>query len=258
MTLLTVAAGGVVGPAVATGHSSEAENHLLAVSSLGLHVLVASLWVGGLLALVLHGSRGGVLATAARRFSVLALVCFVATGVTGALSAWVVASPLTGVLGTGYGMLLFLKTLALAGLGVLGWAHRRTLPALAAGRPGAFRRFAAVEVAAMLATIALAVALAASPPPASATPAEGAAASTAGTPTPAADPMAGHDHGELSVGVLIDEERYHVPRPVEAGSRVTVFNGSDSEVTLTRGRRHVRRRRPTGQPADVRGARGAG
>ena len=45
--------------------------------------------------------------------------------------------------------------------------------------------------------------------------------------------MAGHDHGELSVGVLVDDERFHVAGPVAAGSRVTVFNSGDDTVTLT-------------------------
>jgi hypothetical protein len=45
--------------------------------------------------------------------------------------------------------------------------------------------------------------------------------------------MAGHDHGELSVGVLIDGTRFHVPRPVDAGSVVTVFNSSDDEASIT-------------------------
>ncbi len=45
--------------------------------------------------------------------------------------------------------------------------------------------------------------------------------------------MAGHDHGELSVGVLIDDQRFHVPAPVAPGALVTVFNSSSTEVTLT-------------------------
>jgi putative copper resistance protein D len=45
--------------------------------------------------------------------------------------------------------------------------------------------------------------------------------------------MTGHDHGELPVGVLIDDTRFHVPRPVETGSTVTVFNSSDTDATLT-------------------------
>jgi putative copper resistance protein D len=45
--------------------------------------------------------------------------------------------------------------------------------------------------------------------------------------------MHGHDHGELSVGVLVDATRFHVARPVRAGQPVTVFNGSGADVTLT-------------------------
>ena len=84
----------------------------------------------------------------------------------------------------------------------------------------------------MLGTVALAVALASSPPPAPAAPAAPSAPAAAAE-EPAADPMAGHDHGELSVGVLVDGERFHVAGPVDAGSRVTVFNQSGTGVTLT-------------------------
>jgi putative copper resistance protein D len=144
-------------------------------------------------------------------------------------------------LDTGYGALLLTKTAALVLLGLLGWQHRRrTLPRLRAGDDGSFRRFGTGEVLLMLATLAVAVALAASPPPADAAPAGPPAGTSATAPagTPpaagaAADPMAGHDHGELSVGVLVDDERFHVPRPVAAGSRVTVFNSGEETVTLT-------------------------
>jgi putative copper resistance protein D len=149
------------------------------------------------------------------------------------IAAWVVlgssAAGLPAALGTGYGALLLVKTAALTVLGGFGLAHRRrTLPLLRAGRQGAFRRFAAVEVVVMAATVAVAVALAASPPPAAAGP-----ASTTTAPAEKADPMAGHDHGELSVGVLIDAIRFHVPGPVDAGSTVTVFNSSDDDATIT-------------------------
>jgi putative copper resistance protein D len=150
---------------------------------------------------------------------------------------------LGAALGTGYGALLAAKTGALVLLGVMGWWHRRvTLPRLQAGEASAFRRLAAVEVGLMVATVAVAVALAASPPPpAGAAPGSAAGGASvggapeAGTPAPSAapDPMAGHDHGELSVAVLVDDERFHVPRPVAPGSAVTVFNSSDTEVTLT-------------------------
>ena len=235
MALVALAAAGVVGPVVATGHSAAEGNHVLAISVLGTHVLGASVWVGSLAAVLLHGRTRGVLGPAAARFSTLALGCFVVVGGTGTVAAWVVlgssTAGLAAAVGTGYGALLVIKTASLVALGGFGAWHRlRTLPALRADRPGAFRRFAAVEVAVLLATVAVAVALAASPPPA---PASEAAAAATDSARPAPDPMAGHDHGELSVGVLIDDTRFHVPRPVDAGSTVTVFNSSDTAATIT-------------------------
>ncbi|MDT0278268.1 copper resistance D family protein [Blastococcus goldschmidtiae] len=236
--LLLLGLSALVLPVVLSGHSSGAEDHLLAVTTLGVHVVAATVWIGGLGALLVHGRGAEALPGIASRFSSLALAAFLATAVSGVLAAWVVlggSGAVPAALGTGYGALLVAKTAGLTVLGLLGRQHRRrTLPRLRAGDGRAFRRFAAGEVLVMLATVALAVALAASPPPGNAAPTGTASAAPAGTAAPAAaDPMAGHDHGELSVGVLVDEERFHVARPVVAGSRVTVFNGSDAEVTLT-------------------------
>ncbi|GAA3181383.1 hypothetical protein GCM10010531_39470 [Blastococcus jejuensis] len=235
--LLVLAAAGVVVPAVLTGHSAEADHHLLAVTGLGLHVLAASLWVGGLLALLVHGRGRDDLAPAATRFSAVALACFVATGTSGVLAAWLILDDLgpSAVLASGYGWLLAAKTAALTLLGVIGWWHRRrTLPRLRAGRPGSFRRFAAVEAGVMLATVALAVALSASPPPADGSGSAPPAAATAPAPaSPGVEDMSGHDHGDLSVTVLVDETRFHVSAPVDAGSRVTVHNATATEVTIT-------------------------
>ncbi|MCZ2828960.1 CopD family protein [Modestobacter sp. VKM Ac-2986] len=240
--LLAGALAALVVPAVLTGHSSAAEDHLFAVTTLAVHVVAASVWVGGLGALLVYGRRDESLPAAVGRFSALALLCVAATGVTGLVAASVVLGGPGAVLaavGTGYGWLLLGKTLGLVALTALGWQHRRrTVPQLRAGRAGAFRRFAVVELFVMLATVALAVALAASPPPAAAAdgPASTVATPTAGAPAaPPADPMAGHDHGPLTVGVLVDDTRFHVAHPVAPGSRVTVFNGSDQEETLTAG-----------------------
>lgn len=241
--LLPVALAALVLPVVLSGHSSAAADHLAAVTTLGVHVVAATVWIGGLLALLVHGRRDAALADAAPRYSRLALAAFLATALSGVLAAWLVlggSGAVLDALGTGYGALLLAKTAGLVLLGLLGWQHRRrTLPRLQAGEGGGFRRFAAGEVLLMLATVAVAVALAASPPPAAATdgstPGTAAAASSAGAPAAgdAVAPMAGHDHGELSVGVLVDDERFHVAGPVAAGSRVTVFNSGDATVTLT-------------------------
>lgn len=49
----------------------------------------------------------------------------------------------------------------------------------------------------------------------------------------ASQDMSGHDHGELSVGVLVDEERFHVSSAVAPGQAVTVYNSSGTEVSIT-------------------------
>ncbi|MGY1722308.1 copper resistance D family protein [Blastococcus sp. SYSU DS0533] len=231
--LLLVAGAALVVPVALSGHSAAAEDHLLAVTTLGVHVVATTTWVGGLLALLVHARHGAAVRVAAPRFSRLALICFLATAASGLLAAGLLLGGTAGVLaalGTGYGALLLVKTAGLTVLGVLGALHRRhTLPRLRAGDGREFRRFAAGEVVLMLATVALAVALAASPPPSG----TGHAAASATAPTVGADPMAGHDHGELSVGVLVDEERFHVAGPAAPGARVTVFNSSSAEVTLS-------------------------
>jgi putative copper export protein len=228
--LLAVALTALVVPAVLTGHSAAANDHLLAVTNLSLHVVTAAVWVGGLVALLRYGRGADDLGPAAGRFSAMALVCFLATSASGLLAAWLVLGGGTGALetvtGSGYGWLLAAKTAALVALGVLGRHHRRsTLPAVRAGRPRSFRRFAAVEAAVMMTTIALAVALSASPPPAP--------SSQPAPPGSGIEDMTGHDHGRLSVTVLVDEDRFHVSAPVAPGSRVTVHNATSTEVTIT-------------------------
>lgn len=247
--LLVLGLGAVVLPSLLAGHSATAPNHALAVTSLSVHVLAATLWVGGLLALVVHGrGSAALLASTAARYSMLALACFAAAGSSGLLNAWLLLGAAPGSLGlamgTGYGWLLMAKTAALLALGVLGWWHRRrTLPQLADARSAAFRRLAAVEVVVMLGAVALAVALAASPPPAPAAPPSTPGQTTAGPgtapaaptpgPTPSSEDMSGHDHGELSVGVFIDGSRFHVSGPVSPGQPVTVYNESTTEVSIT-------------------------
>lgn len=237
--LLGVATAGVVLPAVLTGHAATDGDHLLAVTTLAVHVVAASVWVGGLLAVLLHGRDRQALPRVARRFSAVALAAAAAVGVSGLLAAWLALGD-TGLLaglGSGYGLLLAGKTLALAALLAFGRQHRRrTLPALADGRPGGFGRFAAVETALMLATVALAVALSSSPPPAAAGAAGAGAAAPAPAPAPAGEeimPPPGHDHGDLSVPVLVDPTGVTVTEPVAPGAAVTVHNPTGADVTLT-------------------------
>ena len=162
-------------PLVLTGHSSAGGAHDLATNSLFIHLVAAALWAGGLLALLAHairaaagsGGDGPATALAARRFSALALWCFIAMAVSGVLNALVRIQP-ADLVRTSYGWLLVAKIVALSLLGVLGWRQRRvSLTALAADA-GARRpliRLALTEAALFGATFGIAVGLGRTPPP---------------------------------------------------------------------------------------------
>jgi len=150
-----------------SGHAAGAPNHTLAVATLAGHVAAVTCWVGGLAGLVLVGRTDpGHLASAATRFSPLALGCAAVTGITGTVNAVLRVQTPDALLQTGYGRLVLAKTAAFAVLVVIGRAHRRrTLPPLRAGRRRAFARLAGAEAVLMAATIGLAVGLSRTPPP---------------------------------------------------------------------------------------------
>jgi cytochrome c oxidase assembly factor CtaG/putative copper export protein len=154
-------------PPSLTGHSSSAPNHGLATTSVAFHVLTLALWVGGLGVLCVHALRGGKhLPEAAARFSATALWCFIGVGLSGLFSALARLTSVTDLVTTPYGGLILLKTVAYAGLGAIGWWHRRrTVPDVAAGRPRAFVNLATGELLLMAAVIGIAVALARTAPP---------------------------------------------------------------------------------------------
>ncbi|WP_189081483.1 cytochrome c oxidase assembly protein [Mangrovihabitans endophyticus] len=152
-------------PPAFTGHSAGAGNHQIAVTSLAIHVLSASLWVGGLAGLVAV-RRHQRLADAAARYSRLALACFVATAASGAANAAVRLGAWAPLLTSRYGLLVLGKVLALLAAGVIGALHRRrTLPALRSGAPRAFLRLAAGELVLLGSAVGLAAALSRSPTP---------------------------------------------------------------------------------------------
>lgn len=152
-------------------HTGASDDHETSVDAMGLHLLGATTWVGGLVVLVvLHRWLGerpkGQLGVTARRYSTLALVAFVTVGLSGVLAATTRLGAWSD-LGTPYGRLIVVKSLAFVALGVGGWWHRRrTLAALDAGvGQRAFVRLALGEVALMGATFGVAAALSRSAPP---------------------------------------------------------------------------------------------
>lgn len=155
-------------PPAFTGHAASAGDHQLAVTSLALHVLAASLWVGGLAGLMLV-RRHRRFADTAARYSSLALTCFLATAVSGTVNAAVRLGDWPALWTTRYGVLVLLKVLALLAVGLIGAVHRvRTLPALRSGAPRAFLRLAAGELVVLGAAVGLAAGLSRSPTPATA------------------------------------------------------------------------------------------
>src|SRR4051794_6350300 len=115
--LFFLSVGGLV-PVAVTGHSASGGSHDLATNSLLFHLIAASLWVGGLIALLALGYRRGAhLSLAARRFSRLALVCWIVMAVSGVINA-LVRIGLNDLFTTDYGLLVVAKTVALLLLGV--------------------------------------------------------------------------------------------------------------------------------------------
>lgn len=156
-------------PVPMTGHSSSGGNHDLASNSLVYHLVAASLWVGGLVALMMYArrfERGPAMTVAATRFSAVALVCWIAMAVSGVINAWV-RVPVSLVFDTSYGWLVIAKIVALLALGAFGYVHRKySVRAIQEGGTSRLLvRLAAVEVLVMFLTIGIAVALARTPPP---------------------------------------------------------------------------------------------
>ncbi len=178
--LATALAVVAVAPPTLTGHSAASGNHELAVASLMVHVICASLWVGGLLALLWvavvpsRSAEAGLdrdgLGLALARFSVLAGVCWVGVGVSGVVNAAVRLDGIGAFFSTSYGVLVLCKVAALVVLGGFGWWHRKhTVEQLRRDSRGTVPRFvrvAAVEVLVMAATVGLAVGLSRTPTPA--------------------------------------------------------------------------------------------
>ena len=153
--VLVIALLGMLTPGV-TGHASSSASHEVAVTTVALHVAAASLWVGGLAAiLVLLGRRRELLVTALPRFSTLAGACLAVVTVSGVLTAQVRLGSWAALFFTGYGALVIAKAAALVLLGGLGLLTRRRM---AAGRIPVLR-WAGVEVTLMAVTLGLAAAL---------------------------------------------------------------------------------------------------
>ncbi|MEO6473238.1 MAG: cytochrome c oxidase assembly protein [Aeromicrobium sp.] len=149
-------------PISLTGHSAGSGSHDLATTSLLLHVVGASLWVGGLAALGWVAVRGTKrLTPAIERYSVLAAWCLAIVASSGAINAAVRLGSFSKLFSSDYGILVIGKLLAIGCLAMFGMRQRRMIVAQGKG----FLRLAGSELLVMAMTVGLAVALSRTPTP---------------------------------------------------------------------------------------------
>ncbi len=152
---------GALLPSALTGHAGHHDSPVLAATVLGVHIVAASVWVGGLLALVIHlRSFPDQLRAALPRFSVAALMCVVVIGATGVVVSAISLDGWAQLWGSNRGQLMLLKVGGLVLLTGIGHLHRaHTVGEAASRRLLPLLRLAAFELALMGATIGIAVTL---------------------------------------------------------------------------------------------------
>lgn len=156
-----LAIGGLV-PLALSGHAAGTTGHGMAVNALGLHLAGISLWVGGLVALLVAAPvLGDQIDKWLARYSQLALVAFLLVATSGVAAATLRLNNLNELFTTGYGQLVALKSLTLLLLGAAGaWLRLRVV-----GAARALPKLLLVELALMALATGLATALARTEPP---------------------------------------------------------------------------------------------
>jgi putative copper export protein len=126
-------------PTVA-GHALDSGRTRLELPVDFLHVAASSIWLGGLLSLVIALRDEPPDERLIRRFSALALISVLVLGTTGLLRALAELTGIAQLWSTTYGRLLIAKTAILAILVSIGWRNRyRIIPALARSASALFR-----------------------------------------------------------------------------------------------------------------------
>jgi len=159
-----LAAAGTLVPMALQGHSAGISGHAMAITSLGLHIVFVSAWLGGLLVLVVlkRTIEPGRLGTVIGRYSTIALVSFIVVVVSGVANAVVRLGTWQALFTTPYGILVLVKVALLLLLGVFGLWQRGFLIGrlVATSKARYFWIFATVELAVMGAASGVAGALA--------------------------------------------------------------------------------------------------
>ncbi|GAA4162245.1 cytochrome c oxidase assembly protein [Gryllotalpicola daejeonensis] len=128
LVFVTLLALGALVPIALQGHAAGTSGHNLAITALGLHIVGAAVWIGGLLTLVLirNTLAGDRLPTVLSRYSSLAIICFVVVAFSGYLSAELRVGTWAALF-TPYGVLVIGKAAVLIVLGLFGVLQRRWL-----------------------------------------------------------------------------------------------------------------------------------
>ncbi len=128
LVFVTVLAVASLVPMAQQGHAAGTAGHDDAITALGLHLVFAAVWIGGLATIVLLRRDLGTdrLPVVLARYSTVALICFIVV----ALSGYASAALRIGTweqLGTPYGVLVIAKVAALLAIGLFGAVQRQFL-----------------------------------------------------------------------------------------------------------------------------------
>lgn len=156
-----VASAAALLPSSLVGHAGHHSFPLAAVVALSIHVVAASIWIGGLIALAVHLRRfPQELRLVVPLFSAVALVCVIGVGASGVVESAIMLDDWEALWHTDRGHLMLAKCVALVVLTGVGYLHRRrTLRPAVLGRPALLLRLAAGELVLMGGVVGLAVVL---------------------------------------------------------------------------------------------------
>lgn len=170
LVLTVVAAFAGLLPLVLRSHAAGGVDHADSTTAIFVHAATAAVWVGGLMALVALRPLlpGAELGPVVRRYSTLALICYIALVVSGILGALARINSIETLLSP-YGVIILAKTGVFIILGMFGALHRRWSVNRIERNPARGGRFFAVlagaELAVMGAASGMAAALARTEPP---------------------------------------------------------------------------------------------
>lgn len=110
------------------GHSGLAKNHELAASTMAVHLLSLSLWIGSLIAMAMWFNKIPLgRALAVRRYSQIAFFCYISVVLSGVINAWLRLGSFSEIFSSHYGQMVLAKILLAVTIGWLAYLNRRRL-----------------------------------------------------------------------------------------------------------------------------------